>query len=196
VSRQSREAFTRLWLTEGIPYAFRKCPGAYEQMRAWLGIQLGVCPKEITLLGSARLGFSLAKQKSGRLFDSASDLDLSVVSKQIFQRLSETSDVWTQDYSQGTVHPRHNRERMFWDENLRHGRRNLQLGFIDPAKLPTFDRYPLVQKIQQTMWVLTKKLEVTPHVPSPKKASIRVYCSWKALVNRVSFNLHIAMTGN
>jgi len=192
-SRVCREEITRLWLTEGVPVAFCKCPIAYEKMRTWLGLRLDVCPKEITLLGSARLGFSLAKPKYGRPFDSVSDLDISVVSEQIFQQLSEVFHSWRRDYSQGTVSPRNDRERAYWDENLSFFKRNLPYGFIDSAKLPTFNRYPLVQKIQNAMWELTKKLETTPGVPSPKKASVRVYCSWKDLVSRVSFNLYMAM---
>lgn len=194
VSRQSRENVTRLWLTEGIPLAFRNCPSAYEQMRAWLGIQLNLCPKEITLLGSARLGFSLAPPKFGRPFDAASDCDLSAVSEQLFQRLAESFDVWKRDYSEGLVHPRNNRERAFGDDNVLFGERNLPLGFIDPGKLPTFNPYPIVQNIQQAMWALTKKLEVTPEAPSPQKASIRVYRTWQALVSRVSLNLHLAVS--
>ncbi len=162
-------------------------------MRAWLGVQLSLCPKEITLLGSARLGFSLARPKFGRPFDVESDLDLSAVSEQLFQRLAESFDAWKRDYSEGLVHPRHNRERAFWDDNVLFGERNLPLGFIDPGKLPTFNRYPLVQNIQQTMWALTKKLEVTPEAPSPQKASLRVFRTWRALVNRVSLNLHLAV---
>lgn len=193
ISRQSREYIVRLWLTEGIPYAFRDYPGAYEEMRNWLASYLDVCPKEITLLGSARIGFSLAGAKFGTPFNKGSDLDLSVVSAKLFQTLADAFDEWRRNYSAGAIHPRNNRERTFWDQNLQFGESNLPLGFFDANKLPTFDRYPIAQKIQQAMWVLTKKLEVTPGVPSPRRASVRVYQSWQALVARVSLNLHVAI---
>ena len=82
----------------------------------------------------------------------------------------------------------------YWDQNIEFGERNLPLGFFDASKLPTFDRYPVVQQIQQTMWALTKKLETTPDVPSPRRASVRVYDTWQALVARVSLNLHTVIT--
>lgn len=46
----SREMLVRLWLTEGIPFAFRDCPALYETTRAWLAARWRVCPKEITLV--------------------------------------------------------------------------------------------------------------------------------------------------
>jgi hypothetical protein len=79
-SRRSREEVVRLWLTEGIPFAFRGRPIAYEEVRTWLGARLVVCPKEITIVGSARIGFSLAGRQFGRPFNSESDLDFAVTS--------------------------------------------------------------------------------------------------------------------
>jgi hypothetical protein len=39
-SRRSREEVVRLWLTEGVPFAFRGLPIAYEEVRTWLGARL------------------------------------------------------------------------------------------------------------------------------------------------------------
>lgn len=194
ISRQSREDVVRLWLTEGIPFAFRGYPSVYEEIRAWLGAHLGVCPKEITLVGSARIGFSFAGPKFGRSFDQGSDLDLSVVSETLFGKIAETFAAWKQDYSKGMVKPRNDKERLFWDQNIEFGERNLPLGFFDPNKLPTLDRYPVIQQIQDAMWALTKKLEATPDVRSRHRASLRAYRTWQALVARVSFNLYKAIS--
>jgi len=163
-------------------------------MRSWLGARLGVCPKEITLVGSARIGFSIAGPKFGRSLDEGSDLDLSVVSEALFGKITETFAAWKENYSKGTVKPRNDRERLFWDQNLEFGERNFSLGFFDANKLPTFEHYPVIQQIQQAMWALTKKLEVTPDVLSPQRASLRVYRTWQALVARVSFNLYTAIS--
>ena len=35
-NRTAREAFVRLWLTEGCPQAFGRCPLLWEEVRAWL----------------------------------------------------------------------------------------------------------------------------------------------------------------
>jgi len=195
-SRHSREMLVRLWLTEGAPFAFRACPAIYEDVRGWLGSRLGVCPKEITLLGSARIGFSLAPQpRYGRPFGSDSDLDLSIVSARLFQDVSATFARWEADYRSGGISPLNPTERRYWEANVVFGHNNLPRGFFDVNKLPARDRYPLIQQVTQAMWVLIEKLKVTPVAPKPSKASVRVYESWRALVARVSFNLHTALGG-
>ena len=163
-------------------------------MRRWLGIRLNTCPKEITIVGSARIGFSLSKNKFGHPFNDQSDLDLVAVSETLFKEIAETFAAWKRDYGQKKTQPRNERERAFWDQNLELGDKHLSLGFFDVNKIPTFDRYPLVQRIQDTMWALTKKLEATPNLPSPKRASVRIYRTWERLVDRVSFNLHVALS--
>lgn len=196
ISAHSRESLIRLWLTEGIPFAFRECPAIYETSRAWLGSRLRICPKEITLLGSARLGFSLAPPPEyGRAFDVRSDLDLSVISESLFQELSKTFIQWHTDYQNGIVQPRHSKEREFWDQNISFGFQNLRRGFLNANKVPTRDRYPVAGNLNQAMWELIRKLESTPGAPKARKASVRIYRSWRELVAQVSFNLKVALTG-
>ena len=74
--RNSKMAIARLWLSEGIPFAFKDCPAIYESIRVWLSSRLLVHPKDISITGSARLGQSLAPQKLGKEFSHESDLDL------------------------------------------------------------------------------------------------------------------------
>lgn len=193
-ARSAREAFVRLWLTEGIPFAFKTCPAVYEEMRSWLASQLGTHSKDVTLIGSARLGYSLGSSKVlGRPFGSKSDLDFSVVSAELFNRLGVLFTEWASDYERGDLIPRNETERRYWQANLEFGRQNLSKGFMDANKIPTFDRYPLAQLIGQALWQLTKRLEQTEDAPTVKRASIRVYEGWESLIRRVSFNLYIAL---
>ena len=192
--RASREIVARLWLTEGLPFAFRTSPVAYEDIRGWLGARLNVHAKQITIIGSARLGYSLAPSpRFGRPFDEKSDLDLSVVSGELFQGVASAFDTFRADYRDGTVAPRTPHERTLWNENVAFGERNVPRGFLDANKLPNFDRYPVVQNINQSMWVLLKKLEATPDAPRIHRASTRVYRDWQAFVDRVSLNLKAAL---
>jgi len=168
----------------------------YEAARGWLGWRLELCPKEITLLGSARIGFSLSPPpKYGQACDDKSDLDLSVISESLFRRMLETFNQWHIDYKQNTVQPRHQREQALWDQNILFGLRNIPKGFLNADKIPTLNRYPVVQNLNQAMWQLKRKLEVTPGAPNPSKVSVRVYSSWRALVSQVSFNLRTALVG-
>ena len=191
----SRESVVRLWLTEGIPFAFRDRPALYEALRAWLGAYLRVCPKDITLVGSARIGCSLASPPNyGRPFNTKSDLDLSVVSPSLFDEFSTSFQQWKADYSEGIIQPRHERERQLWEENVRLLPNHLSRGFVDANKIPTRKHYPIAQSVGNAMWLLKQKLEITEGAPNVQKSSIRVYDSWRSLVDRVSFNLRTALS--
>lgn len=192
--RAAREIVARLWLTEGLPCAFLPFPAVYEDLRGWLASRLNVHPKEVTLIGSARIGYSLAPPPEfGRPFHSGSDLDLSIVSGDLFQRVASAFSNFSADYRSGAVIPRTPHERQLWDENLAFGMRNIPRGFFDPNKIPNFHRYPIAQQVSQSMWALKKKLEVTPGAPQVRRASTRVYGDWQSFVERVSFNLMAAL---
>jgi hypothetical protein len=190
-SKLAQEAFVRLWLTEGTPYLFQKCPAIYEDLRSWLAKSFGVCPKDITILGSARLGFSLSPPpKFGRPFGEKSDLDLALVSPTIFEEFRRQFSQWEKDYENGVEMPCNPTERSYWDENKDFGRRNFPRGFFDAKKLPNRDPYPIAKQVNNAMWALIEKLKVTPGAPVIRKeASVRVFRDWKSLVARVSYNL-------
>ncbi len=193
-SRTSREVVARLWLSEGLPSAFLTSPAVYEDLRGWLASRLNVHPKEITLIGSARIGYSLSPPPEfGRPFAVRSDLDLCIVSRDLFQRVTASFDEFSADYRSGAVTPRSQHERHLWDENLIFGERNIPQGFFDPNKIPNFDRYPVAQQVSQSMWMLVKRLEVILNAPQVRRASIRVYRDWQSFIDKVSFNLMVAL---
>src|SRR4029077_7660969 len=84
---EARLAIARLWMSEGIPFAFLKSPALYEAVRTWVASRLVIEPKEITLTGSARLGQSLTPARLGAPFSDKSDLDFATVSSSLFDRL-------------------------------------------------------------------------------------------------------------
>lgn len=189
-TRQAREDVVRLWLTEGIPFSFRSCPALYKRIRFWIGQCLKVCQKEITVVGSARIGFSMVGgERFGKAFSESSDLDFAIVSEHLFESIVETFEKWKEDDNNEVVLPRNPTEQYYWIENMKFAEKNIGLGFMDANKLPTLKQYPLAQKLNNTIWALRARLEVTGSIPVPKKASLRVYRSWRALVERVSFNL-------
>lgn len=189
------EKFVRLWLTEGTPYAFIRCPEIYEDLRRWLANRLNACPKDITVLGSARLGYSLKPEPNyGRPFGEKSDLDLALVSASTFEDFRKMFFNWEYDYDNGFVKPRNQKERGYWDENKIFGRMNLPRGFFDSNKLPNFDRYPVAQRVNHSLWCLKEKLKITPRAPEFKNASVRIYRDWKSLVCIVSYNLKWALS--
>jgi len=188
--RDARYAMARLWLSEGIPYSFKARPGVYESLRRWMARRLDVHAKEITLVGSGRQGFCLSSGADlRRPFGEHSDLDLTVVSESLFQRMQAAFVRWEGDYAAGIVAARRERQRAFWEANKKSVPCGLARGFIDPHKIPTLDRYPEAQMIGQVMYEAHEKLKVTRDAPAVRKLSVRVYRDWDSFVRQMAINL-------
>jgi len=188
--RDVRYAIARLWLSEGIPYAFRTLPGLYESLRRWLARELDVSAKEITLIGSGRQGYCLSPGKdTGRPFGNHSDLDLTIISERHFRKLETAFERWNIDYAAGTVSPRNDIERKYWDDNKKSVPIGLKRGFIDPKKIPTWNRYPEAQMIAQVKYFAHEKLKITPEAPAVRELSIRIYRDWDSFIRQMAINL-------
>jgi hypothetical protein len=193
--RDAHFAMARLWLSEGIPFAFRTRPGVYEALRDWLARRLNVQAKEVTIIGSGRQGVSLSPDENvGRPFGNHSDLDFTVVSSILFQRLEAVFQRWSNDYSEGRVSPRHSRERQFWDANRHICPCGLARGFIDPHKIPTWKCYTEAHQIAQAMYLVREKLKITLDAPVVRKVSIRVYRDWDSFTRQMVINLEMLRT--
>lgn len=186
---QARIGLARLWLSEGIPYVFRAQPALYEAVRTWLSARLDVHAKEISLTGSARLGSSLAPQQIGKPFDESSDLDLFIVSDDLFRRVKDDFVRWSGDFRSGKVQPRNAREEGFWKSNHSRGNNLIQRGFLDSRIVPNLSTYSTITKVNQLMWLLVQKLKVTDGAPRPSQASLRCYASWSSYVRQICVSL-------
>lgn len=185
----SRVALARLWLSEGIPYAFSECPAVFEVLRGWLATRLDVHPKEISLTGSARIGSSISPGKQGKAFSATSDLDLLVVSEKLFGQLREEFNKWAYEFDGGLIEASNLREHSFWQDNAARGPGLIARGFIDHKLIPNRPAYTVTKSISQTMWLLTEKLKLTEGAPHPAQASIRSYRSWEHAIQQISLNL-------
>ena len=70
--------FINLWLSEGIPKIAINSPEEYQLIRESIAAYLGIHSKSITLIGSARFGYSLNPNKKFHEFvadKKISDLD-------------------------------------------------------------------------------------------------------------------------
>ena len=188
--RQSREALARLWMSEGIPFAFQQCPSIYESMRSWLGARLRVQAKAISMVGSCRLGWSLSPDKVGAPISSESDLDLFVVSRELFVSVRDDFCRWAQEFNTGEVRPRNPKEEENWVDNRSRGPTILDRGFIDVKMIPTWYRYPVAQETADVMSQLVDRLKLTHAAPKPTKATVRCYADWESSINQISYNLN------
>lgn len=71
-------------LIAGIPFVFQDEPDLFQSFAGYLGAGLRTPPTDITIIGSARIGFSLSPDKFGNPFSSASDIDVVVVDAEKF----------------------------------------------------------------------------------------------------------------
>ena len=181
--------FASQWLSEGIPFAFQNCPAIYEAMRSWLSRKFTVRAKEINLRGSARLGWSLAPDKFGTSFNSKSDLDIFVVSFNLFNIMSNDFKSWNLDYSNKKVWPGSDYEKDCWESNSIECSKNIQRGFMDSWKVPNIDKYENFCQINNILSVLQKKLSITKHAPSPSRVTVRCFKSWSSWEIKVSKEL-------
>lgn len=185
----ARLAIARLWLSEGIPYAFKECPWLYESLRSWIAMRLNVNAKEISITGSARLGQSLSPRQIGKPFNKESDLDIFIVSIELFTKLRDDFNKWSFDFESEIISPSNDRERGFWEDNYSRGAKILSKGFIDSKLIPNYDKYETVKNISQSMWLIKEKLTITPNAPTISYASVRCYKSWDDYVRQASLSL-------
>jgi len=189
VTDSEKFGIVQQWLSEGIPYCFRECPLLYEAIRGWLARAIEIHAKEITLIGSARIGYSLApNDEYGRPFNNRSDLDFSVISSVLFENCVAAFELWLDDYKNGRVSPRNPNQEFFWKSNATSVPNNITRGFIDPHKIPTHKRYQIACDILDSRFRLHEKLKMTGYAPRVRKVTIRVYRDWWAAIRQFKIN--------
>jgi hypothetical protein len=100
------EEFKQLLLTEpieevakthvfqGTPFAFSSQPTAMDVLRKHINLRLGIDPKNIIIIGSARTGFSLSPDNFPRAFSPDSDIDVLLVDAKMFDAVWNTLLSW------------------------------------------------------------------------------------------------------
>ena len=72
------------YLFRGVPFSFLQQPRVYERMIRDISRGLRVPQQDICVVGSARFGFSLTPDKFGEPFSERSDVDMVIVSPELF----------------------------------------------------------------------------------------------------------------
>lgn len=189
-SRRDREAVVRLWLSEGLPFVFRNHPAIFEATRMWLSERIDVDPKEITIIGSARIGYSLSGSQFGKPFSSKSDLDFSIISTALLTKLADEFKCFKRDYNSGKIQPRNGNEKRYWPENLSVCENNLKKGFLDTNKIPNYDRYPTAKNINNSMSLVVRKIDKLKESQKIGRSSARIYENWEKFIDQCTLNLH------
>ena len=183
--------FASLWLTEGIPFAFRDCPMSFEYCRERLAKQLDEVPKSISMVGSARLGASLDPKKFGHDYDHAtSDIDLFMVSSNWFEKLRTDAELWLSRYRSRLAEPRHPKEAAYWEDNAARLPSTMKRGFVDIWVIPSYKRYSHAQELRRTL--NTFKENLNEHLPRESRirrdVGIRVYEDWDSALKQIGYS--------
>ena len=199
-SSRGRSILARLWISEGIPFAFKDCPSIYEGFRASLAkrLDIDIDSKQIGIAGSGRLGYSLAPSKWGKSYQlGKSDLDWFAVSRELFERLRKDFEQWRTDYENGKVEPKTKKERDYWNWNRDEvSERICKRGFVDSYRVPNYEQYGMFLAINSCLEGLQYKLkevENAPYLPGKHLLSLRCYRDWPALEKQVGISLSRAV---
>lgn len=188
-----RLGIIRLWMTEGIPFAFKEHPLLYEEVRDFIAKGVNVHTKDVTIVGSARIGYSLSKDEWGRPFNSNSDFDFTIVSNDLYKTAVNEFQGWVKDIEFKRVLPKDVSEMSIWLNNIQYLDEKIPTGFIQIKFIPYHINYPTIKKSYDTIWLLKKKLQFTQTAPRASDASIRVYSNWKACINQLRINFNSAL---
>lgn len=188
-----RLGIIRLWMTEGIPYAFKSHPLLFEEIRNFIAKLLNVDTKEVSLVGSARIGYSLSKKEWGRPFNSNSDFDFIIVSNTLYGNIVKEFQNWVRDIETRKVLPKDLYEMNTWLANIQYLDQQIPKGFIQTRFIPYNINYTTIKKCYDTIWLLKKRFVVTEIAPKVSDASIRVYSSWKSCIKQMHINFNTAL---
>ena len=195
---RERSVVARLWVSEGIPFAFRDCPALYDEVRTWLAMGLELDPKEISMGGSGRLGYSLASNRWGEAYrPRSSDLDFFAVSERLFEGLRRDFTRWSDDYDNGAVVPSSEQEGRYWPANRQEAPRCIEKGFLDSWRVPNRPSYRDFSKANNRLAGLRTKLRKTDPGPKPPGTlTLRCYRDWRSYERQLTLNLKYAVDWN
>ena len=125
--REPPKFMVQRYLFDEFPYAFKDNQQNYYDLREKICGTFDIHPNNFTIVGSAKLGFSLNPDTLWRPFTDGSDIDIVLVSDKLFQ------DVWMQLllYGQNTLILSTEEKRRFQELQ-----KILYFGKIRPDKMP------------------------------------------------------------
>lgn len=189
--------FSRLWLCEGIPYAFRDNAAVYELARENFGKKLGEHPKNISMTGSGRIGYSLSSKKFGNIYDpQTSDVDLFLVSEKWFLKIKEDAELFISRVCAGIAESKNEFEEKTWKNNVIVLEKNIPKGFVNQHFIPKRERYDSARTCYIACEAFRRTFISQGINNSPKKVTVRVYRSWENVERQIGGSLLYALKEN
>jgi len=142
--------------------------GLYHTLREKVALNFKIHPNEVLVVGSAKLGFSIAPHKKYRYFGNNSDIDVVIVSPNLFDLF------WKNVYNLW-------REKIIW-ESENDFKKYLFQGWIRPDKLPNSKNFQL----SNDWWEFFRNLTSTGDF-GPYKINGAIYKDWNFLEGYQNF---------
>lgn len=140
----------------------------YFLLRLKVARNFNVHPNEVLVVGSAKLGFSIAPHKKYRHFGNESDIDVVIVSEKLF------SSIWTGVYSAW-------KDKVIWESEIEF-KKYLFQGWIRPDKLPPSNKFDIAKK----WWEFFREITYTNEF-GPYKITGALYKDWEFLEGYQNF---------
>ena len=160
LSNLADTTIVRKYITYGNCYILGE--DGYFDLKSEVSDQFNVHPNEVVVVGSGKLGFSIAKRKRYRHFGDESDIDIAIVSGTLFDQI--WGDVF--QYKIGGA---------YWPEE-RDFKDYLFRGWVRPDKLPPTPTF----EFRNQWWDFFLELERRGNY-GPYKIRAGVYKSWHFL---------------
>ena len=133
LSSHSVEDVIQKYYFYGTPFVFRDDVNKYFELRKDIAKHFEIDPSDIFMVGSSKLGFSLAPDKDYREWTEESDIDIAIVDADLFDRF------WKELY----LTPIFMRPRFVWeDESYKSFLEYFFKGWLRPDMMPDIERQP------------------------------------------------------
>ncbi|MBN2315864.1 MAG: hypothetical protein JXM79_18190 [Sedimentisphaerales bacterium] len=85
--KKDLEEVVQKYLFDGFPFCFQEDPGVFYDFRKNVCDNFRIHQQNFAIVGSAKVGFSLSPEKYGNSFSDSSDIDIVLVSDELFEEL-------------------------------------------------------------------------------------------------------------
>lgn len=83
---QTDQLIVQKYITHGTPHIFKDNEAQYFELKYEIATHFSENPESVRIVGSAKLGFSIAQHKLWKQFSLDSDIDIVIISKLIFEK--------------------------------------------------------------------------------------------------------------
>lgn len=175
------DVVAKVFLLEGTPFVFAKSPMKYMVFREQVADRFHVGYQDVCIVGSAKLGFSPAAHKYGKSFAEESDVDVVIISEELFDRGSQRvfDRLRNLGPSPRSVKGKENPqvEQSDW-RAIKDGLRNYYFQNLNPTLL--LDTDPLRNDIFERIRSTTPLFLALNPIVFVSKIRCRIFRNWKA----------------